>query len=526
MVENHTIRRLCLSIGLLVSLLLLNTSAWSAKPDLQLQFLDIGPTVPYPPLTDRPTNFYALVVNAGTHTVKSPFTVSVELDGKVVRTWQFPIKNEIKDYKPQAESAIPPGKARLFQYVATLKQGRHTVRWHVDTATRTEIRATVEAQPPPDLVVTIWPTGDKVLAYHETEWNIEVKNIGGGKAFGPFVTLFNSFPTGGPIAQLEFPEGQSLAKDEAYLFKVNQRYDSLDPVTVSARVDYRGDVTEAMPFGDDNNSFEKKYDPRSVDLEVSALELKPAQVTAAELSFRINKGNMDAAKSFNVGILITDAASGAIELIDAVEAEPLPAGQSEQLTKTIHLSQPGSYRVQVIADAAMIGPNPNVFGRQYAEPDVANNSKEEQVAVMPAAGAVPAGQQSEESVCKSGQGVVKMYRIASNCSAGSIQPYTGFIPPTKQASLKRVANTTRQWKLKIVDSFNLKGTGSAAQCEKYGGLCWDRIPLAFLMPGESWVNSALQSLDDGMTINACLEPLSNAPFPLAVEIEYGYECLP
>jgi hypothetical protein len=87
----------------------------------------------------------------------------------------------------------------------------------------------------------------------------------------------------------------------------------------------------------------------------------------------------------------------------------------------------------------------------------------------------------------------------------------------------------------MVDSFNLKGIGGDApnlkkivgdaQCEKYGGHCWDRIPLAFLGPGESWANDALSSLSGGKSINACLEALTNDPFPLEVEIEYEYECI-
>ena len=189
--DHHLMRRLFFSIVVLASLLLLVAPAWSAnKPDLQLRFLDVGPSAPNPPLTDRPTSFYALVVNAGTQTIKGPFTVTFALDGKAVKAWQFPVKHEIKDYKPGTQNTIPPGKSRLYQYVATLKAGKHTVRWHVDTAGKNEIKATVEAQLPPDLVVTIWPTGDRVLAYKETEWNVEVKNIGGGKAAGPFVDAF------------------------------------------------------------------------------------------------------------------------------------------------------------------------------------------------------------------------------------------------------------------------------------------------------------------------------------------------
>jgi CARDB len=543
MLENHPMRRLCFLIGLVLSLLLLNIPAWSGKPDLQVQFLDIGPTVPNPPLTDRPTSFYALVVNAGTQNIKGPFIVTCVLDGKAVKAWHFPVKKEIKDYKPGTENSIPPGKGRLYQYVATLKEGKHTVRWHVDTAAKNEIKATVEAQQAPDLVVNIWPTGERVLAYQETEWNVEVKNIGGGKASGPFVTLFRSVPASGPVPLLVFPPDKYLAKDEAYTFKVNQLYNSLDPVTVSAIVDYHGDVTEALPFGDDNNSIEKKYVPQYVDLEVSALEIKPAQLTTAEpveVSCTIeNKGNMDAAKPFNVGILVKEVSSGAISLIDAIEATALPAGQSEQLTKKISLSRAGTYAVQVIADAAMIGPNPNVIGKQYSEPDTANNAKEEQFTVSPAAAPAPATVPPEESPdqteggplarvtsgCKPGKGVVKLYRIISECSTGSTQPYTGFIPAIKKGSLKRVTNTTTQWKVKLVDSFNLKGSGESAQCEKYGGHCWELIPRAFLAPGESWVNSSFISLNGERSINACLEPLTNDPFPLEIEIEYEYECL-
>jgi hypothetical protein len=419
-------------------------------------------------------------------------------------------------------------------------------RWQVDAATKNEIKATVEAQQPPNLVVNIWPTGDRVLAYSETEWNVEVKNIGGGKAFGPFVTLFRSVPTSGPVALLEFPAGKYLAKDEAYTFKVSQSYNSLNPVTVSAIVDYYGDVTEALPFGDDNNSIEKNYVPQYVDLEVSALEIKPEQLITAEpveVSCTIqNKGNMDAAKPFNVGILIKDASSSAISLIDAVEATPLPAGESEQVTKKINLSRAGTYTVQIIADAAMIGPNSNVTGKQYNEPDNANNVKEGQFTVSPALAPAPAAMPAEESPdqrvtsgCKPGKGIVKLYRIVSECSAGSIQPYTGFIPAVKNGGLKRVTNTTTQWKVKMVDSFNLKGIGGDAsnlkategdaQCAKYGGLCWDRIPLAFLAPGESWVNIAVIGLNSGRSINVCLEPLTNDPFPQEIEIEYEYECL-
>ncbi|MCJ7662665.1 MAG: hypothetical protein MUO24_00325 [Desulfobacterales bacterium] len=546
MFENHSMRMLFFSICVTLSVLLLVAPAWSGKPDLQVQFLDIGPTAPNPPLTDRLTSFYALVVNSGSQTIKGPFTVTFELDGKAVKAWPFPIKNEIKDYKPGAQSTIPPGKSRLYQYTATLKPGKHTVLWKVDAAKESELKATVEAQLPPDLVVNIWPTGYNVLAYKETEWNVEVKNIGGGKASGPFVTLFSAVPTNGPVAPLEFPKGQSLDKDETYTFKVNQLYNSLDPVTVSAIVDYHSDITEASPFGDDNNNFEKKYVPQYVNLEVSALEIKPAQVTTAEpieVSFIIqNKGNMDAAKPFNCGILIKDASSGAISLIDALDANPLPAGMSEQLTKKINVSLAGTYIVQIIADAAMIGPNPNVIGKQYTEPDEANNAKEGQFIVSPPAATVPVAMPAEESPdqrvtfgCKPGKGVVKLYRIVSECSTGSIQPYTGFIPSIKNGSLKRVTNTTTQWKVSMVDSFNLKGIGGNAsnlkgvrgdaQCEKYGGHCWDRIPLAFLAPGESWVNDVLSSLTSGKSINACLEALTNDPFPLEVEIEYEYECI-
>jgi hypothetical protein len=552
MFENHPMRRLCFSIGLILSVPLLAAPAWSGTPALQIQFLDRGPTVPYPPLTDRPTSFYALVVNTGDQTIKGPFTVTGELDGKTVKAWQFPIKQEIKDYKPGTQNTMPPGKGRLYQYVETLKEGRHTVRWHVNAVAKNEIKATVEAQPPPDLVVDIWPTGERVLAYKETEWNVEVKNIGGGKASGPFVTLFRSVPTSGPMTLLEFPAGKYLAKDEAYTFKVNQLYNSLDPVTVSAIVDYHSEVTEALSFGDDNNSVQKKYVPQYVDLVVTALELKPAQLTTAEpveVSCTIqNKGNMDAAKPFNVGILVQDVSSGAISLIDAVGAGPLPAGQSEQLTKKINLSQAGIYSVQVIADASMLGPDPNVIGKQYNEPDEANNAKAEQFTVSPAAAPTPTAMPSEESPdqrvtdqgvtsgsgCKPGKGVIKLYRIVSDCSTGATQPYTGFIPPIKKGNLKVVTNSTTQWKVKLVDSFNLKGVGGAsnlkgisgdAKCEKYGNHCWELIPLAFLAPGESWDNTALISLTRGRSINACLEALTNDPFPLEIEIGYEYECL-
>jgi hypothetical protein len=536
--ENHPIGRLCFSIGLMLSLFLLVAPVWAAQPELQIQFLDMGPTSPNPPLTDRPTTFFALVVNSGPQASKGPFTVMCELDGKVVRSWQFPVKNEIKEYKPGAENTIPPGQARLYQYVAMLKEGRHTVRWQVYTATKNEIRATVEAQQAPDLVVNIWPTGEMVLAYKETEWNVEVKNIGGGKATGPFVTLFRSGGPSGPVSLLEFPAGKYLAKEEAYTFKVSQSYNSLDPVIVSAIVDYYGDVTEALSFGDDNNRVEKNYVPQYVDLEVSALEIKPAQLTTVEpmeVSFTVqNKGNMDAAKPFNVGIIIKDQSSGAISLIDVVEAAPLPAGQSEQLAKKINLSRSGTYAIQVIADAAVIGPNPNVLGRQYSEPDYANNAKEGEFTVAPAAATAPAAMPSEESPdqrvtsgfgCKPGKGVIKLYRIVSDCSSGATQPYTGFIPPIKKGSLARVINTTKRWKVKVVDAFNLKGIGGEARCEKYGGHCWDLIPLAFLAPGESWTNTAVIGLNSGRSINVCLEPLTNDAFPQEIELEYEYECL-
>jgi hypothetical protein len=563
MFEGRLIRRLCFSIGLILSVLLLGAPAWSDTPALRIQFLGIGPTVPYPPLTDRPTSFYALVVNTGDRTIKGPFTVTCELDGKAVKAWQFPMKKEIKDYKPGTQNTIPPEKGRLYQYVATLKEGRHTVRWHVTAATKNEIKATVEAQQPPDLVVNIWPTGERVLAYSETEWNVEVKNIGGGKTTGPFVTHFNSVPSSEPVALLEIPAGKYLAKDEAYTFKVDQLYNSLEPVTVSAVVDYHGEVTEAFPFGDDNNSVEKKYVPQYVDLEVSNLAIKPAQLTTAEpieVSCTIqNKGNMDAAKPFNVGILVQDVSSGAINLIEAVEAFPLPAGQSEQFTKKISLSRPGTYSVQVIADAAMSGLNPSVIGKQYNEPDETNNVKTEQFIVSPAAPPTPTAMPAEESPdqrvtdqgvtsgfgCKPGKGVIKLYRIVSDCSTGATQPYTGFIPPIKKVRLTRVVNTTTQWKVKMVDAFNikglggagsnlkgtegdasnLKGTGGDTQCEKYGGHCWELIPQAFLAPGESWVNTAMISLTRGRSINACVEALTNDPFPLEIEIAYEYECL-
>ncbi len=557
MFNHYPIRKLFFLLAFVVFLLLLNAPAWTGKPELQIQFLDNGPTVPHPPLTDRPTSFYALVVNSGTQNIKGPFIVTCELDGKVVKAWQFPIKKEIKDYKPGAESTIPPGKGRLYQYVATLKQGRHSVRWHVNAVTKNEIKTTVEAQQPPDLVVNMWPTGEKVLAYSKTAWNIEVKNIGGGKASGPFVTRFSSFPTSGPAALLEFPAGKYLAKDEAYTFKVNQLYNALDPVTVTAIVDYHGEVAETLSFGDDNNSVEKKYVPQYVDLEVSNLEIKAAQLTTGEpvpevaltkgsppawpeVSCTIqNKGNMDAAKPFNVGILVQDVSSGVISLIDAVEATPLPAGQSEQITKKIDLSRPGTYSAQVIADAAMLGPNPNVVGKQYNEPDDANNVKAEQFIVLPAAAPAPTAMPPEESPdqteggplarvtagCKPGKGVIKLYRIISDCSTGATQPYTGFIPSIKNGSLNRVTNTATQWKVKLVDTFNIKGIGDDAECEKYGGLCWDRVPLTFLAPGESWGNTALISLTGGRSINACLEALTNDPFPAEIEIEYEYECL-
>jgi hypothetical protein len=561
MSENRTMRKLCFSIGIGLFLLLLRAPAWSGKPVLQIQFLEMGPIVPNPPLTDRPTSFNALIVNTGDQTSKGPFTVTFVLDGKVAKTWQFPIKKEIKDYKPGTQTMILPGQGLLCLYETTLKEGKHTARWQLDTAAKSEIKTTVEAQQPPDLVVDIWPTGDKVLAYQETEWNVEVKNIGGGKASGPFVTLFRSVPTSGAVPLLEFPAGKDLAKDEAYTFKVSQLYNSLDPITVSAVVDYRGDVTEALPFGENNNSVEKKYVPQYVELEVSHLEIKPAQLTAAEaveVSCTIqNRGTMDAEKPFNVGILVKDASSGAIRLIDAVEATPLPAGESEKLTKKINLSRPGTYAVQVIADAAMIGPDPNVIGKQYHEPDETNNTKEGQFTVSAAAAKAPAAFPPQESTdqgvtgqratfgsgpgCKPGKGIVKLYRIISECPTGAIQPYTGFIPAIKNGSLKHVANRTTQWKVKLIDSFNPKGSGDAsndqrvtsglkgaggdAQCEKFGGLCWDRIPLAFLAPGESWVNTSVSGLNSGKPINACLEPLTNDPFPLEIELEYEYDCL-
>jgi hypothetical protein len=535
--DYHRMHKCFFVIVIFASLLLLAAPAWSAnKPELQLKFLDIGPAAPNPPLTDRPTSFYALVVNTGTRTIKGPFTVTLELDGKAVKAWQFPIKHEIKDYKPGTQNSIPPGKGRLYQYVATLKAGKHTVRWHVNTAVKNVIKATVEAQLPPDLVVTIWPTGDRVLAYKETEWNVEVKNIGGGKAAGPFVTLFDSTPSNQEIAPLVFPKGKYLGKDEAYVFKVTQVYNSLDPITVSAVVDYYGDITEVLPFGDDNNRSKEKYAPQYVDLEVTTLEIKPAHVTTTEpieVSCTVqNKGTMDAAKPFNVAILVKDESSGSISLIDAVQAPPLPVDASAQLTKNIVLSRAGTYTVQVIADAAMIGLNPNVLGKQYSEPDEKNNSKEIQFTVSQASTPSPLSMPLDEfpdqrvtSGCKPGKGIVTLYRIVSECSQGSTQPYTGIIPIIKKGSLKRITNTTTQWKINLVDSFNLKGIEGNARCEKYGDHCWDVVPKAFLKPGESWVSTALNSLNAGDVINACLEPLTNDAFPLEIEIEYEYECM-
>jgi hypothetical protein len=530
MFDNHPICRLFFSIGLMLSVLLMVAPAWSDKPDLQIRFLDIGPTDPNPPLTDRLTSFYALVVNEGQQAIKGPLSVAFELDGKPVKTWQFPSKNKVKDSGPGTQNTIPPGKSCLYQYAATLAPGKHTVHWIVNTADKkNELKATVEAQLSPDLVVTIWPTGDNVLAYQETEWNVEVKNIGGGKAYGPFVTLFNSVPTSGPVAPLEFPKGKYLDKEETYVFKVNQVCNSLDPVIVTATVDYYGEVTEALSFGDDNNSVEKKYAPQYVDLEVSALEIKPAQLTTAdpiEVSFTIqNKGNMDAGKPFNVGILVKDVSSGVTKIIDALEANPLPAGTSEQLTKKINLSKAGIYGVQIIADASVIGPNPIIIGKQYNEPDEANNSKEEKFTVSPAVPITQAVVVPNEPPCTPAKGIVKLYRIVSDCATGSIQPYTGFIPPIKNGSLKSIANTTTQWKIKIADSFNLKGIGGGALCEKYGDHCWNLLPAAVLGPGNSWSNIVLTSLNSGKSINACLEALTNDPFPLEVEIEYEYECI-
>jgi hypothetical protein len=516
-------------IGLLLSVLLVSAPVWSSQPGLQIQFLDMGPTDPHPPLTDRPTSFYALVVNAGDKPVKAPFTVTFILDGKPVKTWQFPSKTKVKESGPGTQTIIPPGGSRLYQYVVIPLPGKHSVRWVMNIADKkNELKATVEAQLPPDLVVTIWPTGDNVVAYQETEWNVEVRNIGGGKAYGPFVTLFNSVPASAPVAPLEFPAGKYLDKDETYIFKVNQLYNSLDPVTVTATVDYYGELTEALSFGEDNNSIEKKYNPQYVDFETSALEIKPAAPTIAEpievTCTIINKGNMDAAKPFNVGILVKDMPSGVIKIIDALEANPLPAGMSEQLTKKINLSQAGTYTVQVIADAAAIGPNPNVIGRQYHEPDETNNFKETQFTVAPVAAIIPAAAPTE-SPCTSGKGIVKLYRIDSDCTSGASQPYIGFIPPIKNGTLKGIANTTTEWKIKIADSFNLKGIGGGALCEKYGGHCWNLMPAAVLVPGNFWSTNAFGSLQAGTSIKACLEPLTNTPFPLEVDIEYEYECI-
>jgi hypothetical protein len=528
MYDNHPICRVCFLIGLVLSVSLMIVPAWSRTPDLQIQFLDIGPTEPNPPLTDRPTSFYALVVNAGDNPVKDPFTVTFKLDAKPVKTWQFPSKNKVKDSGPGTQTIIPPRGGRLYQYVATLVPGKHTVHWSVNMADKKqELKATVEAQLPPELVVTIWPTRDNVFAYQETEWNIEVKNIGGGKAYGPFATLFKSVPASSPVAPLEFPKGKYLDKDETYVFKVNQLYNTLDPVTVTATVDYYGEVTEALPFGHDNNSVEKKYTPQYVDLEIPALEVKPTAPTTAEpieVTFTIsNKGNMDAAKPFNVGILVKDVPSGVIKIIDALEANPLPAGTSEQLTKKINLSHAGTYTVQIIADASAIGPNPNVIGRQYHEPDEANNSKEAQFTVAPVAAIVPSA--SSESPCTPGTDILKLYRIDSDCPSGASQPYVGFIPSIKNSTLKGITNTTTKWKVKIADSFNLKGIGGGALCEKYGGYCWNLMPVAVLLPGNYWSASALGSLQAGKSIKACLEPLTNTLFPLEVEIEYEYECI-
>ncbi len=530
MFGNHSIHRFCFSICFILSVLLMVAPALSSKPDLQVQFLDSGPTDPNPPLTDRPTSFYAQVVNAGTQTIKGPFTVTFVLDGKLVKTWQFPSKKEIKDYGPGVQNTIPPGKSRLYQCVTTLVPGKHTVHWVVNTASKSELKATVEAQLPPDLTIKIWPTGDNVLAYKETEWNVEVKNIGGGKAYGPFVTLFNSVPNSAAVAPLEFPGGKYLDKDETYLFQVNQLYNSLDTVAVTATVDHHSEVTEALPFGEDNNNFEKKYTTKYIDLEIYALEIKPAQPTTAdpvEVTFTIrNKGNMDAARPFNVAILVKDAPSGTISVIDSVDATPLPADMSEQLIKKINLSTAGNYTVQIIADAHVLGPNPNIIGKQYNEPDETNNNIEGTFTVSDAAAEIPSIIQPGEPLsCKPGKGSVKLHRIVSDCATGANQPYTGFIPPIKNGSLKRITNNTTDWKVKIVDSFNFKGIGGGVLCEKYGGHCWNLMSVAILGPGNSWSNNAISSLNGGKSINVCLEPLASTPFPLEVEIEYEYECI-
>ncbi|MEJ2158210.1 MAG: CARDB domain-containing protein [Desulfobacteraceae bacterium] len=513
----------------------------SNKPDLVVQLMDnVGPSIPNPPLIDRPASFDALVVNTGTQPVKQSFKIVLELDGKKVQTWTFPSKAEQQDAKPGQPILLKPGSSRLYTYVLqTISKGKHTLRWIADTentvdeqhegATSNELTLAVNAQLPPDLVVDIEPSeipkiGSGPVTEQPTEWKVIVTNNGFGRAYGPFVTQFSSSPFSQLVAPLEFPKGQYLESKASHTFKVKQLYTQPGSVKVSATVDQQGNVTESLYGGEANNGVQKTYPLKSVDIDVYALDVLPNDPTTADkidLKFTVrNKGGMNAIKPFNVGIQVIDQPPAGYGVSRVRTANPLDAGFSVQMSEPITLPKPGLYKIVVSADASIIGPK--VTGEQYFEADEQNNVFSKMLTVKPEP-VTPVPVQ-----CTPGKGTLSLLKKTDNCPTGLVHGYSGIIKKVKAGVLKKITNTSKVWRIKIIQQFNTQGQLGTMACENHGGLCHNvKKTLAVLEPGQSWSKIPNPDLSSGYSINVCLEPASfSAPknFPSKVDIAYEWTC--
>lgn len=499
-----SVLRSAVTLYLLSAVIFAAASAWPGE-GLKVRFLDAGSVLPNPPLTDRPATFPILVCNEGDGACPS-FTLTLVLDGVVRKSWRGGYKGE----------EIEPGACRLYQYAARLKEGVHQVRWSLQGGTGGEAAAKIIVQQPPDLVVTAAPVGGVVVAYKGTEWEVTVRNIGKGDA-SRFSVLFSP-RAGSEGIELVFPTDQTLLPGGSYTFNIRHVYKSLEPIEVAATVDYHGEVTEALPAGEDNNRWKGGYTPKFIDLAVTDFTVTPAQLYAgeeAEVSFSVqNKGDLDAVVPFTIAIIAEEKVTGSIQRIQLVDAQPVAAGASVQYREKLPFGLPGAFMVRVLVDAPLAGAGGS--GSTYSEPERGNNVAEAEVAV-----AEPRVGTTEVTSCQPGKGVVRLYRVTAEGNVGTPQPYIGFIQPIEGGFLSALRNTTGDWKVMLVDSFNLKGVEAA---ERYGGGCWDRIPWAFLEPGGRWAANTFLSLKAGRLLAACVEGVKGVKSPDALDIEYEYSC--
>ena len=228
--------------------------AMMAGADLTVRFFDIPGTgqsgmSPSPPLSDRPTSITILVENTGLTPVEDTFPITLRLDGSVVHTWTFV---PLAEGKP---SPLLPGGSRVYYGSLTIKQpGQHVVKLEVDPQgaipesddTNNSLEATAMWQDPPNLRIRSVALQDAAGGGQQTNWKIEIENVGKGAA-GEFLTAFMPDIPG---ASYENLWTASLAAGAVATFSSKQYFRSSGTFSIRAMVDAGWTVPEEEPGGE------------------------------------------------------------------------------------------------------------------------------------------------------------------------------------------------------------------------------------------------------------------------------------